>query len=40
LLGCRHLRRIRGGVDFFEILTKEHFFREKRLLLPRTPLPF
>jgi hypothetical protein len=28
LLGCRHLRRVRGGVNFFELLAEEHCFCE------------
>jgi hypothetical protein len=28
LLGCRHLRGVRGGMDFFELLADEHYFRE------------
>jgi hypothetical protein len=28
LLGCQHLRRIRGGMDFFEFFAEEHGFRE------------
>jgi hypothetical protein len=28
LLGCRHLRGVRVGMDFFELLAEEHCFRE------------
>jgi hypothetical protein len=28
LLGCRHLRGVRGGMDFFELRAKEHCFRK------------
>jgi hypothetical protein len=28
LLGCRHLRGVSGGVDFFELFTEKHCFRE------------
>jgi hypothetical protein len=28
LLGCRHLHGVHGGMDFHELLSKEHSFRE------------